>query len=180
MRKSERFCDIYITEAYRRKEVRLLIEPEQCTLIIEKYYREIFSYCYAKLSYSHHSAEDCTQEVFVVFFSKHERLDEGDNIRLWLYRTADNVIKAYVRKSPPPAVSLEDSPEAMNIADSGGFEDMSDSPLDILTTEERQLLEMYYNSDYGQRNAAAKRLGISLPALYRKVHKIKKKLRAAR
>lgn len=157
-----------------------MIEPEQCTLIIEKYYREIFSYCYAKLSYSHHSAEDCTQEVFVVFFSKHERLDEGDNIRLWLYRTADNVIKAYVRKSPPPAVSLEDSPEAMNIADSGGFEDMSDSPLDILTTEERQLLEMYYNSDYGQRNAAAKRLGISLPALYRKVHKIKKKLRAAR
>ena len=157
-----------------------MIEPEQCTLIIEKYYREIFSYCYAKLSYSHHSAEDCTQEVFVVFFSKHERLDEGDNIRLWLYRTADNVIKAYVRKSPPPAVSLEDSPEAMNIADSGGFEDMSDSPLDILTTEERQLLEMYYNSDYGQRNAAAKRLGISLPALYRKVHKIKKKLRAVR
>ena len=66
--------------------MRLLIEPEQCTLIIEKYYREIFSYCYAKLSYSHHSAEDCTQEVFVVFFSKHERLDEGDNIRLWLYR----------------------------------------------------------------------------------------------
>ena len=157
-----------------------MIEPEQCTLIIEKYYREIFSYCYAKLSYSHHYAEDCSQEVFVVFFSKHERLDEGDNIRLWLYRTADNVIKAYVRKSPPPAVSLEDSPEAMNIADSGGFEDMSDSPLDILTTEERQLLEMYYNSDYGQRNAAAKRLGISLPALYRKVHKIKKKLRAAR
>lgn len=85
-----------------------------------------------------------------------------------------------MRKSPPPAVSLEDSPEAMNIADSGGFEDMSDSPLDILTSEERQLLEMYYNSDYGQRNAAAKRLGISLPALYRKVHKIKKKLRAAR
>ena len=95
-------------------------------------------------------------------------------------QTADNVIKAYVRKSPPHAVSLEDSPEAMNIADSGGFEDMSDSPLDILTTEERQLLEMYYNSDYGQRNAAAKRLGISLPALYRKVHKIKKKLRAVR
>ena len=95
-------------------------------------------------------------------------------------QTADNVIKAYVWKSPPPAVSLEDSPEAMNIADSGGFEDMSDSPLDILTSEERQLLEMYYNSDYGQRNAAAKRLGISLPALYRKVHKIKKKLRAVR
>ena len=95
MRKSERFCDIYITEAYRRKEVRLLIEPEQCTLIIEKYYREIFSYCYAKLSYSHHSAEDCTQEVFVVFFSKHERLDEGDNITI----TADFIEYLYQLKN---------------------------------------------------------------------------------
>ncbi len=159
--------------------MRLLIEPEHCTLIIEKYYREIFSYCYAKLGYSHHSAEDCTQEVFVVFFSKHERLDETDNIRLWLYRTADNVIKTFVRKSPPSAVSIEDSPEAMNIADSGGFTEVSDSPLDILEPEERQLLEVYYDSDYGQRTEAAKKLGISLPALYRKVHKIKKKLRAA-
>jgi RNA polymerase sigma factor (sigma-70 family) len=159
--------------------VRLLIEPEHCTLIIEKYYNEIFSYCYAKLGYSHHSAEDCTQEVFVVFFSKHERLDETDNIRLWLYRAADNVIKAFVRKAPPPAVSLEDSPEAMNIADSGGFTENGDSPLDLLSSEERQLLELYYNSDYGQRNEAAKRLGLSLPALYRKIHKLKKKLRAA-
>ena len=160
--------------------MRLLIEPEHCTLIIETYYREIFSYCYAKLGYSHHSAEDCTQEVFVVFFSKHERLDETDNIRLWLYRTADNVIKTFLRKSPPVAVSIEDSSEAMNIADSGGFTEVSDSPLDILDQEERQLLELYYDSDYGQRTAAAKRLGISLPALYRKVHRIKKKLRAVK
>lgn len=115
----------------------------------------------------------------MVFFSKHERLDETDNIRLWLYRTADNVIKTFVRKSPPSAVSIEDSPEAMNIADSGGFTEVSDSPLDILEPEERQLLEIYYDSDYGQRTEAAKKLGISLPALYRKVHKIKKKLRAA-
>ncbi|EWM54884.1 RNA polymerase sigma factor [Ruminococcus flavefaciens] len=155
-----------------------MIEPEQCTLIIEKYYREIFSYCYAKLGYSHHSAEDCTQEVFVVFFSKHEKLDETDNIRLWMYRTADNIIKAFLRRSPP-VVSLEESYEAMNIADSGGFSDKDNSPLDLLTQEEKKLLELYYDSDYGQRNEAAKRLGLSLPALYRKVHKIKKKLRGA-
>jgi DNA-directed RNA polymerase specialized sigma24 family protein len=115
----------------------------------------------------------------VVFFSKHEKLDETDNIRLWLYRAADNVIKAFLRKAPPPAVSLEESPEAMNIADSGGFTESGDSPLDLLSPEERQLLELYYNSDYGQRNEAAKRLGLSLPALYRKIHKLKKKLRAA-
>ena len=158
--------------------MKLLIEPEHCTLIIEKYYREIFSYCFAKLGYSYHSAEDCTQEVFVVFFSKHERLEDTDNIRLWLYRTADNVIKTFLRKSPP-AISLEESTEAMNIADSGGFEDTDESLLDVLEPDERKLVELYYDSDYGQRNEAAKRLGLSLPALYRKIHKIKKKLRAA-
>ena len=98
---------------------------------------------------------------------------------MWLYRTADNVIKTFLRKSPPPSLSIEDSPEAMNIADSGGFAETDDSPLDVLSPEERQLLELYYNSDYGQRNEAAKRLGLSLPALYRKIHKLKKKLRAA-
>ena len=114
----------------------------------------------------------------MVFFSKHERLEDTDNIRLWLYRTADNVIKTFLRKSPA-AVSLEESAEAMNMADSGGFDDPDGSLLDALEPDERRLLELYYDSDYGQRNEAAKRLGLSLPALYRKIHKIKKKLRAA-
>ena len=85
----------------------------------------------------------------MVFFQKHEKLEDTDNIRLWL------------------------------IADSGGFDDTDESLLDILGPDERKLLELYYDSDYGQRNEAAKRLGLSLPALYRKIHKIKKKLRAA-
>ncbi len=114
----------------------------------------------------------------MVFFSKHERLEDTENIRLWLYRTADNVIKAFLRKNPS-AVSLEESAEAMNMADSGGFDDTGESLLDVLEPDERKLLELYYDSDYGQRNEAAKRLGISLPALYRKIHKLKKKLRAA-
>ena len=114
----------------------------------------------------------------MVFFSKHDRLEETENIRLWLYRTADNVLKAFLRRTPP-SVSLEDSAEAMNIADSGGFDDTDESLLDVLEPDERKLLELYYDSDYGQRNEAAKRLGLSLPALYRKIHKIKKKLRAA-
>ncbi len=159
-----------------------VIEHEACEKIISTYYREIYSYCFVKLNYRHHSAEDCTQEVFVIFFQKHDKLETADNIRIWLYRTADNVIKACLRKNPTTDVSIENNPEviAEMAAESSFPEDADDSPLDILSSEERQLLEAYYDTDYGQRSAAAKKLGISLAAMYQKVHKIKKKLRDSR
>ena len=155
-----------------------LIEHETCEKIIQTYYKEIYSYCFAKLSYRQHPAEDCTQEVFIVFFSKHEKLSGTDNIRLWLYRTADNIIKAYIRKNYGHEVSIEDNPEVYNIPAESSFPDESaDDPFEVLTEEEKKLLEAYYDTDYGQRSAAAKKMGISLAAMYQRVHKIKKKLR---
>lgn len=158
-----------------------LIEQEACNKIIQTYYKEIYSYCFVKLNYRHHSAEDCTQDVFVIFFQKYEKLDTTDNIRLWLYRTADNVIKAHLRKNPTTDVSIEDNPEVMDIPAESSFpDDSADSQLDILTDEERKLLEAYYDTDYGQRSAAAKKMGLSLAAMYQRVHKIKNKLRRNR
>lgn len=157
-----------------------MIEHETCENIIQTYYKEIYSYCFAKLSYKKHSAEDCTQEVFVIFFSKHEKLNSTDNIRLWLYRTADNVMKAYIRKNFGHEVSIEDNPEVYNIPAESSFPDESaEDPFEVLTEEEKKLLEAYYDTDYGQRSAAAKKMGISLAAMYQRVHKIKKKLRGS-
>ncbi len=155
-----------------------MIEQETCENIIQTYYREIYSYCFAKLNYQHYAAEDCTQEVFVIFFSKHEKLEIADNIRIWLYRTADNVIKSYLRKNITNDVSIENTPEILEIAAESSFSDESaESPLDILTDEERKLIEAYYDTDYGKRSDAARKMGVSLAAMYQKIHKIKKKLR---
>ena len=154
----------------------LMIDAESCRKIIKQYYKEIYNYCYAKLRYNHHSAEDCTQDVFVAFASKSDRLEESA-IRVWLYRTADNVIKAYMRKNNTSmTVSIEESPEALSISDSSDFT-QKESPLDVLTQEERNILTAYYNSDYGDKNVTAKKLGLTLPALYQRIHKIKQKLR---
>lgn len=162
------------------QEVEKLIDNETCSRIIQKHYREIFNYCFARLSYDHHSAEDCTQEVFVVFFSKHKKLEDSENLRIWLYRAADNVIKTYWRKRRFTEISLEESPEAMNMVgdESPDACESGESILNLLDSGERQIIEAYYDSDYGDRSAAAKKLGLTLPALYQRVHKIKNKLKS--
>lgn len=153
----------------------LLIAAEECDRLIRQYYREIYNYCFAHLGYNKHSAEDCTQDVFVTFFAKHEAL-KTDQIRLWLYRTADLTIKTFLRKNGN-TVSIEEVPEVQDIADDTVFPSGRESPLDDLDDEERLIIETYYSTDYGSRTSAAKRLGMSLPSLYQKVHKIKLKLK---
>lgn len=155
--------------------MRLLIAAEECDKIIRQYYKEIYNYCFAHLGYNKHSAEDCAQDVFVTFYSKHEKL-QPDQIRLWLYRAADLTIKAFLRKNGN-TVSIEDVPEVQEIADESAVIESRGSPLDDLDDEERLIIETYYSTDYGSRTSAAKRLGMSLPALYQKVHKIKQKLK---
>ena len=67
--------------------------------IIEEYYQSIYNYCYAKLNFNHTNAEDSTQEVFLILMKKQKKLNLSDNIKIWLYKTADNVVKAYKRKN---------------------------------------------------------------------------------
>lgn len=157
-----------------------MIASEDCEKIISEYYREIYNYCFAKLRYDHHAAEDCTQDVFVTFFSKHEKLDTTTNIRIWLYRTADNVIKAFLRKSQINTVSLDDE-LVQTIPDPSPppQEEEETGLLDCLTEEERKLVQVYYSTDFGDKKQAAASLGMTLPALYQRIHKIKKKLKAA-
>ena len=154
-----------------------MIASEDCEKIISEYYREIYSYCFAKLRYDHHAAEDCTQDVFVTFFSKHEKLDTTTNIRIWLYRTADNIIKAFLRKSGVNTVSLDDELVQMIPDPTPSQDEESSGLLDCLTDEERKIVQVYYSSDFGDKKKAAASLGMSLPALYQRIHKIKKKLK---
>ncbi|MBR2284393.1 MAG: sigma-70 family RNA polymerase sigma factor [Ruminococcus sp.] len=152
------------------------MDAEECEKMIRRYYQEIYNYCFGRLGCDKHSAEDCTQDVFVVFYSKHEKLDP-DSIRIWLYRTADNCIKTAARQMNTEQISIEDSKEAQNASsDIFGVENSS-SPLDRLDEDERRIIETYYSTEYGSRTEAAKKLGMSLPALYQRIHKIKNKLK---
>ena len=66
--------------------------------IVNRYYHVILNYCKYKLNGNYAAAEDVTQEVFLTLYRKINRLKISENIKLWLYRTADNNVKTYIRK----------------------------------------------------------------------------------
>ena len=153
-----------------------MIEKERCNEIISQYYTEIYNYCYARMNFDAYAAEDCTQEVFVTLFRRIKDLDDN-NIRIWLYRAADNVMNTYRRKNISNDLSIEDSPEVREAADNPFDEDAGESILDVLDDEEKKIVREYYSSDYGDKKSVAKKLGLSVTSLYQKIHKIKNKLK---
>lgn len=140
--------------------------------IAEKYYTLIYNYCRSKLNGDKEAAEDITQEVFLILFKKQKRLKVSDNIKIWLYRTADLEIKGYIRKHPP-VTPLEECPNAVLIIDEC-FPSLENSTLDVLTEDESRLIREYYSDEDKQHLANAQKL--SIDALYLKIHRIKKKL----
>lgn len=155
------------------------MDRQCCEEIMQKYYRELYNYIFVKVR-DRQCAEDCTQELFMVLLKKHQKLDENNNIRIWLYRTADNVIKTYRRKNPGNDISLEDSAEAMNTPAPNCFNQEKPDLSEWLTDEKIKLVRLYYDTDYGDRKNAAKKLGITVAALYQKIDKIKKKIKNGR
>ena len=137
--------------------------------IVNRYYTVILNYCKYKLCGSMTAAEDVTQEVFFTLYRKRNRLKMGENIKLWLYRTADNEIKVYIRKNPS-FLPMEDYEEIEAESD---FPEIADSAFDCLTADELELLIDYYS---GEREAAAKKNALNMNSLYIRVHRIKKKL----
>ena len=136
-------------------------------LIYREYYETVFRYCRVRLNGDLHAAQDCTQEVFLVLHKKLKKLIDLDSILPWLYQTADREIKNYRRKHP----AMIDIDELVDLA----APQQEDSPLDILDEEERKLVDLYYGGV--DKYAIAKNLGISLDVLYKRMHRIRQKLK---
>ena len=137
--------------------------------VVNIYYKVILNYCKYKLCGSKTAAEDVTQEVFLILYRKRNRLTMGDNIKLWLYRTADNQINTYIRKNP----SFQDLDAYSELTIEDDFSVISESVFDCLTSNELELLTDYY---FGERELVAKKNNLNMNSLYIRVHRIKKKL----
>lgn len=91
-------------------------EIKQFEEIMERYKKEIFNYCFQKLSHNKWITEEVVDDVFVHLFSKWKNLVIGKDIRAYLYRTADLMIKARLRKERRyynHHISLEESEESI-------------------------------------------------------------------
>ena len=134
-----------------------------------KYYRSIFNYCLVRLC-TNEAADDCTQEVFLAFYRRLKELD-NENIRAWLYRTADNVMNNYRRKYRDPAELTDDLPD---LAAEDSY--CLDPPFEgILTEEETAMLTEHYIEGRTIAEIAEKR-GRTAAAVYKEFQRIKKRL----
>lgn len=153
-------------------------QDEQLTELIKEYYNDIYRFCYSRLGCNVQSAEDCTQEVFLILVQKYASLTSTEGIRTWLLRTSERVVCNYLRKEKKHShVQLED----VALSDDGGIVSLPlETPLDrlrkYLTDEELRLLTDYYSAEYGNRKALAERYGMSIMDLYHKIESIKKQI----
>lgn len=153
-------------------------DDDLCVVLAEKYYQDIYRYCYAKLNYDENAAQDCTQEVFFVLVRKRDTLNLAGNMRVWLYKTADRVIKHYWRmeKRRKNQVPIDD----VELSDDGGISALfRDSLFECLTDQEYELLSEYYNAPFGSRNELAQKHGMTIYELYREIERIKVKVRSS-
>lgn len=151
-----------------------MIEETLCELIINRYYDTVYNLCFARLNRNRQAAEDCTQETFLTFFSKRGKLEFTDNIQLWLYRTAEKVIKSYIRRNKQILIDVDEVADKL-ISEEQSFEEQSVA-FDGLSEEEKELLTIYYDYEYGERIRLAEEKGLTQSALYNRVYRIKQKL----
>ena len=85
------------------------------------------------------------------------------------------VIRNYRRRE---AKQRHLSLDEIQLADDGGLSELlNDSLLDLLTEDDKALITAYYSTEFANKQEVADRFGMTLPALYTAVHRIKKELR---
>ena len=78
--------------------------------VYEKYFDEIYRYCYHRNDGDQYSAEEATKLTFDIVWRDWETVKEysPERLRAWLYGVAKNKIKEIRRDQPPAAESLSE------------------------------------------------------------------------
>lgn len=147
-----------------------------CDDAAQKYYKNILQFCLRLLDYDGYAAEECTQEVFMLLTVKKDKLDFGQNIRGWLYASAERICKDYRKRESRRLSHITNTLDDIKDQAYDPFSSDSDSILDYLSHEEYQLLKAYYTEEYGNRASLAEKYGMTTSQLYKKICSIRKKI----
>ena len=99
--------------------------------LYRKYYAPIFEYCLTKLSFDRDCAAEAADNVFVTLYRKWDKMTLGENVKYWLYRTADNFIKKQYKKKKRFLDQL----------------DVFNGPVDVENREEFASRDIYFKSE---------------------------------
>ena len=123
----------------------------------EKYELDITKYCMVRLKENKSAVDDCVQEAFLVFYNRLLTGEEFENVRAFLYRTADNICRKYdtefVRKAKK-TVELETLEEvAANEVDEKASSYDYDELKELLISELNESEQALYILKYEQKKS---------------------------
>lgn len=164
-------------------------EKKRADALLQECYNEyrirLFNYCLSRLDGSREAADDCVQETFIVLYNKLLDGEEFENLRAFLYRTADNFVK---RQKQKDAVELKRSISIDEAADVGvtdeylsrldqiDYEECAKILLNLLTEEEKQIYDLRYIQRIGVEDIS-EQLGISRPAASMRLMRLRNKIK---
>ena len=156
----------------------VLDKDAQCSAAAEQYYQALYRYCLLQLGGDLSAADDCVQETFLRMLEKKDTLDFSGNIRGWLYSTAYRVIKEHRLQKRR---DLELCPDDQDVELVAAGQDTASAEearrlLSSLSDEEYRLLEAYYDSDHGSKAAVAKKYGMTMAQLHKRVQTLRLRL----
>lgn len=70
-----------------------LFEERQFEELVRQYSKELYRYCYSRLGSDKDLTDEAVNDVFLALYKKWDRLERGEKLRAWLYRTADYCIR---------------------------------------------------------------------------------------
>ena len=149
-------------------------------LLAERYYDEVFRYCWYRTG-NKTAAADCTQETFLHVIQGLAGYADENKFRAWLFRIASNVCMDYFRRERLVCVG-DEALEARGMEDRalGQVEDACfvERALLELTPLQREVVVLKYYHGFKIREIA-QLLDISLPAAKARLKQGMDRLRAA-
>lgn len=142
--------DSELTARIRKGETKYL------DVLAEKYYDEIFRFCYCKTG-NREAAYDCTQETFLHLLRYLEAYTEQKKFRAWLYRIASNVCIDYFRsmaRSPAGEESLELLQEEDSHFEKIEKNELVQRALGCLSEQQRETIVLYFYHGFKLREIA--------------------------
>ena len=152
--------------------------------VYELYANSIYRFCMSRLSCNEESAEDCTQETFLVFYRRLKSGESFENPRAFLYRTAYNFVrKKYdeIKARTDNEIDFEkvDYTVSNAVQTENNYDDkeLLNRLESVLTDEERLLYTKRFVQEQRVSDIAAQ-LNITPQNCSVKLHRLKNKLKS--
>ena len=160
-------------------------DSEEIEKYFEEYYKALCFSCKARMPNHATYVEDIVNEVFVILCKKWHTLEKSD-IRAWLYRVADNLLKEFFRKQAKETQKLDyiDDFADDNLIYEQNFENIDDDAIEIykaeilsgLSEENKKLYDMNFVKNLSHEEID-KELRISEEALKKRLYRLKQKIK---